>query len=160
MCGKYQKGRQNVKTANSGKRTRGGERGEGRGVGVNGWRARGVILYVSKLNTNKKWIKKNHLEKQCIRAINLNIKKNDSRGESVYSLILDPKGCPHFLSYGPFPPFSKAARTVFFSIAFIWPWFCYHISNFDNQEYFLLLTTHAFRLGPKLTGIIFQSQSS
>ena len=24
MCGKYQKGRQNIKTANSGKRTRGG----------------------------------------------------------------------------------------------------------------------------------------
>ena len=33
MCGKYQKGRQNVKTANSGKRTRGGGRGEGRGGG-------------------------------------------------------------------------------------------------------------------------------
>ena len=31
MCGKYQKGRQ---TANSGKRTRGGRRGGGRGVGV------------------------------------------------------------------------------------------------------------------------------
>ena len=36
MSGKYQKGRQNVKTANSGKRTRGGRRGGGRGVGVNG----------------------------------------------------------------------------------------------------------------------------
>ena len=36
MCGKYQKGRQNVKTANSGKRTKGGRRGGGRGVGVNG----------------------------------------------------------------------------------------------------------------------------
>ena len=46
MCGKYQKGRQNVKTANSGKRTRGGRRGGGRALGV--------ILYVSKLNTNKK----------------------------------------------------------------------------------------------------------
>ena len=33
MCGKYQKGRQNVKTANSGKRTRGGRRGGGRGGG-------------------------------------------------------------------------------------------------------------------------------
>ena len=33
MCGKYQKGRQNVKT---GKRTRGGRLGEGWGVGVNG----------------------------------------------------------------------------------------------------------------------------
>lgn len=54
MCGKYQKGRQNVKTANSGKQTRGGRRGGGRGVGVNGWRALGVILYVGKLNTNKK----------------------------------------------------------------------------------------------------------
>ena len=28
MCGKYQKGRQNIKTPNSGKRTRGGGRGE------------------------------------------------------------------------------------------------------------------------------------
>ena len=35
MCGKYQKGRQNVKTANSGKQTRGVGRGGGRGVGVN-----------------------------------------------------------------------------------------------------------------------------
>ena len=33
MCGKYQKGRHNVKTANSGKRTRGGRRGGGRGGG-------------------------------------------------------------------------------------------------------------------------------
>lgn len=33
MCGKYQKGRQNVKTANSGKRTRGRSRGRGRGRG-------------------------------------------------------------------------------------------------------------------------------
>ena len=54
MCGKYQKGRQNVKTANSGKWTRDGRRGGGRGVGVNGWRALGVILYVGKLNTNEK----------------------------------------------------------------------------------------------------------
>ena len=36
MWGKYQKGRQNVKTANSGKRTRGGRRGGGRGAGVSG----------------------------------------------------------------------------------------------------------------------------
>ena len=36
MSGKYQKGRQNVKTANSGKRTRGGRKGGGWGVGVNG----------------------------------------------------------------------------------------------------------------------------
>ena len=35
-CVGNQKGRQNVKTANSGKRTRGGKRGGGRGVGVNG----------------------------------------------------------------------------------------------------------------------------
>ena len=54
MCGKYQKGRQNVKTPNSGKRTRGGRRGGGQGVGVNGFPALGVILYVGKLNTNKK----------------------------------------------------------------------------------------------------------
>jgi hypothetical protein len=33
MCGKYQNGRQNVKTPNSGKRTRGGGRGGGRGWG-------------------------------------------------------------------------------------------------------------------------------
>ena len=39
MCGKYQKGRQNIKTPNSGKRTRGGGRGGGRGVGRTGWRA-------------------------------------------------------------------------------------------------------------------------
>ena len=39
MCGKYQKGRQNVKTPNSGKGTRGGGRGGGRGVGVTGWQA-------------------------------------------------------------------------------------------------------------------------
>ena len=36
MSRKYQKGRQNIKTANSGKRTRGGGRGGGQGVGVNG----------------------------------------------------------------------------------------------------------------------------
>ena len=38
MCGKYQKGRQNVKTANSGKRTRGGgkEVGGGRSEWVTG----------------------------------------------------------------------------------------------------------------------------
>ena len=51
MCGKYQKGRQNVKTANSLGVLEGEEDG---GVGVNGWRALGVILYVGKLNTNKK----------------------------------------------------------------------------------------------------------
>ena len=33
MCGKYQKGRQNVKTANSGKRTRDDKRGRGHGGG-------------------------------------------------------------------------------------------------------------------------------
>ena len=33
MSGKYQKGRQNMKTPNSGKRTRGGGRGGGQGVG-------------------------------------------------------------------------------------------------------------------------------
>ena len=33
MCGKYQKGRQNIKTPNSGKRTRGGGREEGGGWG-------------------------------------------------------------------------------------------------------------------------------
>ena len=36
MGRKYHKGRQNIKTPNSGKRTRGGGRGGGRGVGVNG----------------------------------------------------------------------------------------------------------------------------
>ena len=36
MCGKYQKGRQNVKTANSGKQTRGGGRG-GRAGGGSEW---------------------------------------------------------------------------------------------------------------------------
>lgn len=36
MGRKYQKGRQNIKTPNSGKPTRGGGRGGGRGVGVNG----------------------------------------------------------------------------------------------------------------------------
>ena len=36
MGGKYQKGRQNMKTPNSGKQSRGGGRGGGRGVGVNG----------------------------------------------------------------------------------------------------------------------------
>ena len=35
MSGKYQRGRQNIKTPNSGKRTRGGGRGRGRGLGVN-----------------------------------------------------------------------------------------------------------------------------
>ena len=54
MCEKYQKGRQNVKTANSGKRTRGGGRGGGWGGGSEWVTALGVILYVSKLNTNKK----------------------------------------------------------------------------------------------------------
>ena len=44
MGRKYQKGRQNMKTPNSGKRTRGGGRGGGQGVGVNGWRAlRGAL---------------------------------------------------------------------------------------------------------------------
>ena len=44
MCGKYQKGRQDIKTPNSGKRTRGGGRGGGRGVGVTGWQAlRGAL---------------------------------------------------------------------------------------------------------------------
>ena len=33
MCGKYQKGRQNIKTSNSGKRTRGGGMGGGRAGG-------------------------------------------------------------------------------------------------------------------------------
>ena len=33
MCGKYQKGRQNIKTPNSGNRTRGGGRGGGRDGG-------------------------------------------------------------------------------------------------------------------------------
>ena len=43
MCGKYQKGRQNIKTPNSGKRTRGDGRGGGRGVRVNGrWALRGA----------------------------------------------------------------------------------------------------------------------
>ena len=36
MGGKYQKGRQNIKTPNSGKRTRGGGRGGGRGVAIMG----------------------------------------------------------------------------------------------------------------------------
>ena len=35
MCGKYQKGRQNIKTPNSGKRTKGDGRGGGRTVVVN-----------------------------------------------------------------------------------------------------------------------------
>ena len=39
MGRKYQKGRQNMKTPNSGKRTRGGGRGGGPGEGVTGWRA-------------------------------------------------------------------------------------------------------------------------
>ena len=44
MCGKYQKVRQNIKTPNSGKRTRGGGRGGGRGLGVSGCRAlRGTL---------------------------------------------------------------------------------------------------------------------
>ena len=43
MSGKYQKGRQNIKTPNSGKRTRGGGRGGG-GVGMTGWWAlRGAL---------------------------------------------------------------------------------------------------------------------
>ena len=37
MCGKYQKGRQNVKTPNSGKRTRAGRRGGGQAGGVGEW---------------------------------------------------------------------------------------------------------------------------
>ena len=36
MCGKYQKGRQNIKTPNSEKGTRGAGRGGGQGVRVNG----------------------------------------------------------------------------------------------------------------------------
>ena len=36
MGRKYQKGGQNMKTPNSGKQTRGGARGDGRRVGVNG----------------------------------------------------------------------------------------------------------------------------
>ena len=36
MGRKYQKGRQNMMTPNSGKRTRGGGRGGGQEVGVNG----------------------------------------------------------------------------------------------------------------------------
>ena len=36
MSGKYQKGRQNMKTPNSGKPTRGGRKGGGREVGVTG----------------------------------------------------------------------------------------------------------------------------
>ena len=36
MCGKYQKGRQNIKTPNSGKQTRGGGRGGGQAVRVTG----------------------------------------------------------------------------------------------------------------------------
>ena len=36
MCGKYQIGRQNIKTPNSGKQTRGGGRGGEQGVRVNG----------------------------------------------------------------------------------------------------------------------------
>ena len=36
MCGKYQKGRQNIKTPNSRKRTRGGGRGGGGGEWVTG----------------------------------------------------------------------------------------------------------------------------
>ena len=36
MCGKYQKGRENIKTPNSGKQTRGDGMGGGQGVGVKG----------------------------------------------------------------------------------------------------------------------------
>ena len=45
MGGKYQKGRQNMKTPDSGKRTRGGRKGGGRGgVEVTGWQAlRGAL---------------------------------------------------------------------------------------------------------------------
>ena len=44
MGRKYQKGRQNMKTPNFGKRTRGGGRGGGWGVAVTGWRAlRGAL---------------------------------------------------------------------------------------------------------------------
>ena len=44
MCGTYQKGRQNIKTPNSGKRTGGGGGGGAQGVGVTGWRAlRGAL---------------------------------------------------------------------------------------------------------------------
>ena len=37
MCGKYQKGRQNTKTPNSGKRARGGGRGGGQAGGGSEW---------------------------------------------------------------------------------------------------------------------------
>ena len=44
MWEKYQKGRQNMKTPNSGKRTRGGGRGGGFRVGMTRWRAlRGAL---------------------------------------------------------------------------------------------------------------------
>ena len=44
MGRKYQKGRENMKTPNSGKRTRGGWKGRRAGVGVTGWRAlRGAL---------------------------------------------------------------------------------------------------------------------
>ena len=70
MGRKYQTGRQNIKTPNSGKRTGGGGRGGGWGwVGdghwgghLTGW-ALGVILYVGKLNSNKNYfIKKRKKE--------------------------------------------------------------------------------------------------
>ena len=68
MCGKYQKGRQNIKTPNSEKGTRELEEEDGRGTGewvtgIEGGTCRDehwvlfcmyVILFVGKLNTNKK----------------------------------------------------------------------------------------------------------
>ena len=44
MCGKHHKGRQNIKTPNSGKRTRGDGRGGWRAVGLNGlWALTGAL---------------------------------------------------------------------------------------------------------------------
>ena len=63
MSGKYQKGDRTWETPYSGKRTRGSGRGGGSRVGVTGWWALrghlmgwtlGVMLYVGKLNSNKK----------------------------------------------------------------------------------------------------------
>ena len=60
--GNIRKGDGTWKTPNSGKRTRGGGKGGGQGVGVTGWRGMrgaldgmsslGVILEVGKLNSN------------------------------------------------------------------------------------------------------------
>ena len=75
MCGKYQKGRQNIKTPNSGKRTRCGGRGGGREVGLNGWQALGGgtwqdehwVLFCMLVNwtpIKNKFIKKRKKEKK------------------------------------------------------------------------------------------------